>query len=339
MPFNIISADITKVRVDAVVNATNSSLLGDGGVDRAIHRAAGEKLLAECKALGGCETGKAKITKGYKMPCKYIIHTVGPIWHGKSGESELLYSCYKNSLELAVEHKCKSVAFPLISAGAYGCPKDTALEIAKRAISDFLQTSDINITLVIFDKNSMNLSAKYAKEIEQYINDNYAEEQSPDEYEREIAKFGRITSAPYKLHNPAANIRTLLPSFPEISSLEKRLEKQDISFSEKLLNMIDERGLKDSEAYKAANISKQVFSKIRSDKKYHPKKITVLSFAVALRLTISETDDLLDSAGYALTRSDKLDIIVAYFIEKGEYNIFDINEALFKYDLPLLGSN
>lgn len=340
MPFNIIRADITKVRADAVVNAANTSLLGGGGVDGAIHKAAGKKLLKECKTLGGCETGKAKITKGYNMRCKYIIHAVGPVWRGGgNNEERLLYSCYKNSLELAIRHKCKSVAFPLISAGAYGFPKDKAMEIAKQAFTDFLQTNDIDITLVIFDKETVKLSIKYAEDIQSFIDDNYSEEHYPSEYEKLTAIMNSAPTAPYDPKHQTGKIMSVMPSFPNMSSLEQRLEKQDISFSEKLLKMIDERGMKDADVYKAANISKQVFSKIRSAKKYHPKKITVLAFAIALRLTLSETDDLLEAAGYTLTRSDKLDIVVAYFIEKGRYKIYDINEVLFKYDLPLLGSN
>lgn len=345
MPFILMRNDITKVHADAIVNAANPSLLGGGGVDGAIHRAAGPRLLEECRKLGGCRVGEAKITQSYDLPSKFVIHTVGPVWRG-GGENEeaLLYSCYHNSMVLALENDCKSIAFPLISAGAYGFPKDKAIDIARKAIYEFLRDNDMYVTLVLFDREAFRLSKEFQQDIQSYIDDKYSEEHYPTETERQMARLNARSDRPLTdeeivynyWHRPAyvEVVRTV----PPIVSLEDRLQKQDISFSEKLFRIIDSRGLKDPDVYREANVSKQVFSKIRAKSSYHPKKNTVLALAIALRLSLVETDDLLSYAGYTLAKNDKIDIIVSYFIEKGIYKVVSINEVLFEYDLPLLGS-
>ena len=320
MPIQIVRNDITKMNCDAIVNAANNSLLGGGGVDGAIHRAAGEKLLAECKKLGGCRTGEAKITKAYKLPCKYIIHTVGPVWHGGAyGEEELLISCYRNSLMLAEKYKCKSVAFPLISAGAYGYPKEQALQIAVSEICKFLMKNDITVYIVVFDKDCFQISKRLIHDITEYIDERYVEEH----YNERTRRLMNYPFGGQELSEPP--------------SLSDAVGQIDESFSQMLIRKIDEKGMTDAQCYKKANVDRKLFSKIKNNVLYKPKKTTAVAFAVALELPFSELKDMLSKAGFSLTHSNKFDIIIEYFVKKGEYDIFKINEALFEFDQPLLG--
>lgn len=322
MPFEIIRNDITKVKVDAIVNAANTSLLGGGGVDGAIHAAAGSELLKECITLGGCKVGEAKITKGYNLPAKYIIHTVGPIWRGgNNNEEELLRNCYKNSLQLAKDYKLESVAFPLISAGAYGYPKDKAIKIAISVFSDFLLKNDLNIYLVIYDKDTLLISSKLISSIKQYIDDKYIEEH-PDSRRR----YSENYICESKCEVQYEEIQSI-----SNRSLEDLMNNIDETFSEMLLRLINEKNMNDVEVYKRANIDRRLFSKIKNDKNYKPKKSTVISFAIALKLNLDETKDLLLKAGFALSRSSRFDIIIEYFIENKQYDIFEINEALYNF--------
>lgn len=333
MPLKIIRNDITKVYADAIVNAANSSLLGGGGVDGAIHRAAGPELLAECRALGGCMVGQAKITKGYRLPAKYVIHTVGPVWHGgKSDEEKLLADCYRNSLKLAKDYKLKSIAFPLISSGAFGYPKDKALKTAITVIGEFLLSNDMTVYLVVYDKTSFMLSEKLFSSITQYIDENYIEEHLFDNLDR----FEALRQASERYEDYP------LPFYREKASRHKRslddvVNQTDETFSQMLLRLIDEKGMTDAEAYKRANVDRRLFSKIRNDINYSPSKTTAIAFAIALKLNLDETKDLLRKAGFALSHSNKFDIIIEYFIQEGNYNIFEINEALFAFDQKLLG--
>lgn len=336
MPLQIIRNDITKISADAIVNAANSSLLGGGGVDGAIHSAAGPELLEECRTLGGCETGQAKITKGYKLPAKYIIHTVGPVWHGgKNNEEKLLIDCYKNSLALAKNYKLESIAFPLISSGAFGYPKDKALKTAISVIGDFLLNNEMTIYLVVFDKAAFVLSEKLFSSITQYIDDNYIEEHL-------LNRRGRFE----EIHQLSEGYLDTSGHFSKEAfthkeeykrSLDDVVNNMDETFSQMLLRLIDEKGMSDAEAYKKANIDRKLFSKIRNDINYKPSKPTAIAFAIALKLNLDETKDLLLKAGFALSHSSKFDIIIEYFIEDGNYNIFEINEALFAFDQSLLG--
>lgn len=333
MPLQIIRQDITKIECDAIVNAAKKTLLGGGGVDGAIHKAAGEKLLEECKTLDGCETGKAKITKGYNLPCKFVIHTVGPVWRGGIfGEENKLASCYRESLKLAKENDCTSVAFPLISSGAFGYPKDKALRIAMDTISDFLLENDMLVYVVIFDKKAFDIGKKLFSDIRTFIDDKYIER-----HPYNLQRSARLNECGEKRVSYSCEEYAPCPTFPG-ENLESWLDEQiDESFSQMLLRKIDEKGMTDAECYKKANIDRKLFSKIRNDINYKPKKTTAIAFAIALELSLEETKDMLTKAGYALSHSNKFDIIIEYFITKGNYNIFEINEALFAFDQSLLG--
>ena len=334
MPLEIVRNDITKMSVDAIVNAANESLLGGGGVDGAIHYAAGPELLVECKTLGGCKAGKAKITSGYNLPAKYVIHTVGPIYEdGKHGEKALLESCYRECLALAKEHNCETVAFPLISSGVYGYPKDQALKVAIDVISDFLLENEMKVYIVIFDKAAYKISEKLFSDIAEYIDDNYVDEHT--DYRRESMRMNAPMQASVGLFEAdLCECKAMLSD----DDLDAKLKQIDESFSQMLLRKIDEKGMTDAECYKKANIDRKLFSKIRSDVHYKPSKPTAIAFAISLELSLDETEDMRKKAGFALSHSNKFDIIIEYFISKGNYNIFEINEALFAFDQSLLGA-
>ena len=336
MPLQIIRQDITKMACDAIVNAANGTLLGGGGVDGMIHRAAGPELLAECRTLHGCETGRAKLTKGYRLPAKYVIHTVGPVWRGGGhGERELLASCYRASLELALEHGCGSVAFPLISAGIYGYPRAEALRVAADAISDFLAAHDgpeMTVYLVVYGRNADLISAELRGDVSGFLDEHYVPARVALQADADAA-----LCEPEAYADVCESVQTTFPA-PAEESLEDALRALDESFSQMLLRKIDERGMKDAECYKRANVDRKLFSKIRGDVHYRPSKATALAFAVALELPIEETRELLMKAGYALSRSSKFDVIVEYFIRRQRYDVFEINETLFSFDQMLLGS-
>lgn len=334
MPLEIIRNDITKVRADAVVNAANEALTCGGGVCGAIFGAAGkEELQKECDSAGGCRTGEAVITKGYLLPAKYIIHTAGPVWCGGNyGEEELLSSCYKNSLKLAKEHGLESVAFPLISSGIYGYPRDKALKTAVSAIGGFLLENEMTVYLVVYDKESFSISEKLFNSVSRYIDDNYVSKR----------KTNRRQNEPDLWVNAEAFLQAPSPvqvkKEKSIRSLDDLVSRLDESFSQMLLRLIDEKGRTDVEIYKKANVDRKLFSKIRSDAAYKPSKATAIAFAIALELSLDETKDLLCRAGFALSHSSRFDVIIEYFIEDGNYNIYEINNALFAFDQSLLGA-
>ena len=319
MPLEIIREDITRMQVDAIVTAANAQLEARGGVNGAIRHAAGEEMEKACRALGGCGVGEAKITPGFHLPCRYVIHTVGPVWRGGLlGERKKLAQCYTASLELAKQHGVKSIAFPLISSGAYGFPPMKALHAATDAIRDFLMENDMQVYLVLFESKAVRAGSQLYSNIREYIDDRYAGERI------DISRRERL-------------LKSCMP-MPCAVPMEKALKMIDESFSEMVLRLIDERGWKDSVCYKRANIDRKHFAKIRGNKNYKPKKATALALAIALELPLDQTQELLMKAGFALTHSSKADIIVEYFIEHGRYDIDDINIALLDFDQPLLGA-
>lgn len=485
MPFKIIRNDITKVRADAIVNTANPEPFFDRGTDQAIYQAAGrEKLLRERKKIGRIAAGEVAVTPAFNLHAKYIIHTVGPVWvDGNHRELELLASCYRKSLLIARQLECRSIAFPLISTGVYGFPKDKALDIALGEFSSFLAPSDdaadgvsdpgseeeMDITLVVFDRKAFDLSSNLAAGVEQYIDENYVDARHIEEYgtsypyrkegnsaaseRRRRSVFERLSFGKRQPGRPVSGTSSeygtgaaVPPSWgqreespgdylheenlieenlPEENLLEKNIfeekppEKdifegdlpegdllegdlleedffhadsvqeplqhiesphkpfqraeslQDVSspyaenrkgsrpsvtggmqarslqdvisqagetFQESLLRMIDERGLDDTQVYKRANIDRRLFSKIRSNKEYNPKRQTAVSLALALELNMDETRDLLGRAGIALSCSSKFDLIISYCIQNGIYDIIRINAILFDYGQPLLGA-
>ena len=342
MPFEIVRNDITKMRVDAIVNTANPKPVIGSGTDAGIHAKAGPALLEARKKIGNIPVGCSAITPGYGLDAKYVIHTVGPVWQGGGNHEEnLLRQCYDSALNLALENRCESIAFPLISTGNYGFPKDRALQIAIQAFSTFLLEHEMQIYLVVFHKDAFRLSEKLFNRVASYIDENYVAAKETAEYG---AGFNRCNRSAYRRRRDmevcesSAVFEEPLLCTPKAMSLEDMLKQADAGFTETLLKLIDQTGKKDSEIYKKANISKQHFSKIRNNPNYKPTKATAMALAIALELNIEETSDLIGRAGFALTNSSKQDLIVRYFIENKNYNIVEINLALYEFDQGLLGS-
>ncbi len=336
MPFQILHNDITNINTDVIVNAANSKLRMGGGVCGAIFRAAGEEeLQKECEKIKHCPVGQAVITKAYNLKAKYIIHTVGPIYKdGNSHEARFLKSAYETSLNLAKDYNLRSIAFPLISSGIYGYPKEEALNIAVSTIKEFLADNEMDIYLVIFDRKAVHLSEELYEGIQHYIDDFYEDED--EDYRLRDTDFLEIE----EIYQDDCNFQEVIYETKDFNkrSLESILDNIDESFSQMLLRLIDEKGKTDVEVYKKANMDRKLFSKIRSNKNYNPKKSTALSLAIGLELSLDETKDLLAKAGYTLSPSHKFDLIVEYFIKNKNYDIFIINEALFSFEQPLLAT-
>ena len=357
MPFKIVRNDITKVTADAIVNTANPNPICGSGTDLAIYEAAGkEQLLAERTKIGKIVRGEIAVTGAYNLNANYIIHTVGPVWEdGVHHEFDILESCYRKSLQKAVELKCESIAFPLISTGVYGFPKDKALQIAVSVFSEFLLENEMQIYLVVFGKEAFALSEKLFKSVSSYIDENYIHSKTIDEYGTESVYGSRLETRRIRERLKQNNRihEDICPSQALEECLEmsvgaavpmdsddwgQLLKNLDAGFSETLLQLIDRTGKKDSEIYKKANVDRKLFSKIRNNMDYKPSKTTALAFAFALELDVDETKDFIGRAGFALSHSSKFDVIVEYFLVNRNYNVFELNEVLFAFDQPLIGA-
>lgn len=422
MSFKIVRNDITKIKADAIVNTANPEPIYSAGTDSAVYIAAGaEKLLEERKKIGRIAEGDVAVTPAFDLDAKYIFHTVGPIWQGGDyGEKETVSKCYLNCLNKAKELELESIAFPLLATGTYGFPKADALLIATSVFSSFLAENELEITLVVFDSESFALSDKIFAGVDQFIDENYVDEKTSEEYsykhiagaasamagaaacaaacaaaseaeptaepagemadectediadecadvrdeeeavERRRARRRELIERDSKerrglfgLRNKAAVAECAAPPVAEEEngdrnrftakaaaprSLDDVVKNVSETWQESLLRMITEKGYTDTEVYKRANVDRKLFSKIRSNKEYQPKKNTAVAFALALRLNLDETKDFLRRAGYAFSPSSKFDLIIEYSIDHGVYDLMLINCALFDHDQPLLGA-
>lgn len=353
MSFQIIRNDITKVKADIIVNTANPKPTYGSGTDSAIYKAAGEKeLLSARKKIGNIARGDVAVTPAFNLDAKYIIHTVGPVWDGgDKGELDILRSCYEKALSLALELKCKSIAFPLIATGVYDFPKDKALQIAMSTIQAFLLENNMKVILVVFDRKAFELSGKVIDNIREYVDSNYVKTASKKEYfnysvetyddavldyceenkrnSRLLREQSRDESGQYidikdiKSHSEK--------SFAKKIKIDDLISSSDKTFQEKLFEIIDERGLTSPQVYKNY-ISKQVFSKIQSDKEYHPNKFTAIALCLSLHLDVEQTQDLIGRAGWTLSPSNKADLVVKGCILNHEYNIVKINCILFDFN-------
>lgn len=352
MPLKIVRNDITKVKADAIVNSANKNPVCGGGAEYHIYEAAGrDELLAAREKVGPLEVAEVAVTPAFALPAKYIIHVVGPKWNdGESGEALALANCYRNSLEKALSLGCASIAFPLISSGVFRFPKDGALKIALQAIGDFLQTHEMDVLLVVFDRKSFDVSEELCSDIQAYIDDNYVQEKHDDAEECFRERWNRKLNCPEYSYfeqdrmlvtSACAAVRNDVGDDfrgKEDKSLDEVLASAGETFCGKLFSLIREKHQDDVEVYKRANLDRKHFSKIRSNVNYKPTKKTALALAIALHLNLDETKDLLSRAELALSPSNKGDLIVSYFIAHQKYDIWEINSMLFKFGQPTLGA-
>ncbi len=377
MPLLLVKDDVTRLGCEVIVNATNMSLIPSGTVDTRIHLAAGPGLLEECRKIGGIETGEAVVTGGYGLGCRFVIHTAGPVWRGGCfGEEFSLRACYLTSLRLAFERGCRSIAFPLISAEDRRFPRDLLMDIAVDTVTSFSALAETDVYIAVDDLSEFELPDGLRSGVSGYLRSHYvpadgarlaapedlAEEktyhrefsiQSPGPKPGKAAERKKAVSADRMRRSPSrpgktdadeciqeASVRRsgYEPAARIISVPEQWSPFLEDGFSRTLCRLIDEKKISDVACYKKANVSKQTWHKILSDETYRPSKKTAISFAIALELDYEQTQALLATAGFTLSKSSLSDVIIEYFISTGNYNVFEIDEVLFKYDQETLAS-
>lgn len=320
MPFNIVKDDIKKIKADSLVVTANTP-------------------------TGNIAVGEAVIKTHCGLKANYVIHTLEPTWQGgKNSEEELLKKCYENSLKLALDNECESIAFPLLSTENSDFPKPLALQIATSVFNEFLTDHEMQIYLSVQSKDAFSPPKELLQAVQSYIDEKYIDTAVFEKCEAKEVKYLGAEKEPHfpRLKKPRYESVCAAPEILESvrvpGELENLLSKTDAGFSETLLKLIDKTGKKDSEIYKKANIDRKLFSKIRNNPDYKPSKPTALAFAIALELNLQETKDFIARAGFALSHSSEFDIIIEYFISNGNYDMFEINETLFVFDQNLLGA-
>ena len=364
MALTIVRNDITKMKVDAIVNTTNEGFkVGGLGVDAGIHYAAGPKLKQALAEIGCCPVGSAVITESFDIPCcKYIIHTVGPVYiDGRHGEKQQLESCYRSILALAKEKGCQSVAIPSISTGAYGYPKAEAYSVATACIRDFLLSlpddEDMMVYIVLYDRESVAVSEKIDSGVKHFISEAYRQNQK-----EQLNSFynGNYPAGQYGLVRPSLNTalwddaESEEASLPIPSASEAELSdsvlaavpgpdgsyaSEDRSFADMCEWWCEQKGFSKKQFYNYANINRSMFWGMKHHPDQIPKKTNVLACVIGLRLDYDQAIDLLQRAGMTLSKYYETDLIVEYFIRKKKYDIDEINALLYEKELTLLGQN